>query len=86
MTFARLAEYDGKLYMHLFTGDGHAPPAWQECGWAQPAPQLPSLQVFPHCSMSEFASKVSSQHIIVTYGDHTNEIKELCSMLSIGLL
>lgn len=86
ITLARLIYLDGKYYMHLFTGDAKQPPKWEECGWSQPAPQLPSLEVFPHVSMEDFTEKVASQHIIISYGDNTEAIKNLCYLLDIDII
>ena len=86
VTLARLFFLNGRYHMHLFTGDAKQPPKWEECGWTQPAPQLPSLEVFPHVTMEDFANKVTSQHIIVCYGDHTDAIRDLCNLLDIDVV
>ncbi len=86
VTLSRLIYLDGKYYMHLLTGDAKQPPKWEESGWSQPAPQLPSLEVFPHVLMEDFTEKVSSQHIIVSYGDNTEAIKSLCYLLEIDVI
>ena len=83
LTMARLVCLDGKYTLHLLRGHAVQPPAWEECGWAPPAPQLPSLEVTPECPMEEFAQKVSSQHIIIAYGDHLDALKQLCYLLEI---
>ncbi len=86
VTLARLYALDGKYYMHLITGVAKQPPVWEECGWSQPAPRLPSLEVFPNVAMSEFAAKVTSQHIILCYGDHTESIRDLCRLLGVEVV
>ncbi len=86
VTLARLVYKDGKYYLHLLTGEAVAPPAWEECGWLPPAPQLPSLQVKLDCPVEEFAEKVSSQHIIVCYGDESDALRQLAAQLGIALL
>lgn len=86
ITLARLIDYDGKYYMHLLTGEAKQPRAWEECGWTPPAPKLPSLEVKPDCSMDEFVNKVASQHIILAYGDHREEIRNLCYLLDIEVI
>ncbi len=49
--------------------------------------KLPSLEVFPDsCTVEEFAQKVSSQHVIVTYGDYTEAIRDFCKMMDIELV
>ena len=60
---------------------------WQEFGWTDPIPQLCSLQVFPDsCSVEEFAQRVSSQHVLLAYGDHMDEIVQLCDLLNIEVV
>ena len=87
VTCARLVYKDGAYKMHVYTAEAKNPPAWNEYGWDDPAPQLPSLEVFPtSCTVEEFAQKVSSQHVIVAYGDQTAAIKDLCQILNIELV
>jgi hypothetical protein len=87
VTCARLYYKKGRYYMHLYTGEAKKPPRWEECGWAPPAPQLVSLEIFPDsCSVAEFAQKVSSQHVLLCYGDHARAIRELCGLLDIEVV
>lgn len=84
VTCARLVYVNGIYRMHVYTAEAKTPQAWNECGWDDPAPQLPSLEVFPDsCTVEEFAQKVSSQHVIVGYGDLTEELKDFCSLVGI---
>ncbi len=84
VTCARLVYLNGEYKMHLYTAKAEAPPKWEEYGWDAPAPQLPSLTVYPDsCTVEEFAQKVSSQHVIVGYGDYTEALHDLCSILGI---
>ncbi|HQQ41158.1 MAG TPA: hypothetical protein PLR57_06580, partial [Clostridia bacterium] len=70
VTCLRLINKDGRYGMHMYLADAKNPPDWEEFGWAPPAPHLPSLEVFPRdCTVEEFSQKVSSQHVIVCYGD-----------------
>lgn len=85
VTLARLCSIDGKYYMHLVTGEGKTPPKWEEAGWTQPAPQLPGLEIFID-DVEKFADNVMCQHYIITYGDNTALIKDLCSILGIGII
>ena len=85
VTLARLCCIDGKYYMHLLTGEGKTPPKWEEAGWTQPAPQLPGLEIFID-DVERFADNVMCQHYIVTYGDNTARIKDLCSILGVGII
>lgn len=86
VTLARLIDLDGKYYMHLTRGEAKQPRPWEECGWDDPAPQLPSLEIIPECSVREFADKASSQHVIIAYGDHVETITHLCKLLQVEIL
>ena len=47
--------------MHVYTGEAKDSTAWNEFGGDDPAPQLPSLEVFSNsCTVEEFAQNVSS--------------------------
>jgi hypothetical protein len=71
--------------MHLLKGEGKTPPKWEEAGWTQPAPQLPGLEIFLE-DVEKFAQNVMCQHYIISYGDNTAKIKDLCSILGIGII
>lgn len=86
VTMSRLIDRGGKYVMQLVTGEAKQPPKWEECGWEPPAPQLPSLEIFPDISVEEFAANVSSQHTILSYGDNTGVLRDLCSLLGIEVL
>lgn len=87
VTCARLVYLKGKYKLHVYTAEAKNPPAWNEFGWDDPAPQLPSLEVFPDsCTVEEFAQNVSSQHVIVAYGNHVEAIRDFCKMMDIELV
>ena len=87
VTCARLVYLKGKYKMHVYTAQAKEPPAWNEYGWDDPAPQLPSLEVFPDsCTVEEFAQNVSSQHVIVAYGNHVQALRDFCAMMDIELV
>ncbi len=87
VTCARLAYVNGWYKMHVYTAEAKTPPAWNEFGWDDPAPQLPSLEVFPDsCTVEEFAQNVCSQHVIVAYGDYVEAIADFCEMMDIELV
>ena len=87
VTCARLVYLKGKYKLHVYTGEAKDPPAWNEYGWDDPAPQLPSLEVFPDsCTVEEFAQNVACQHVIVAYGNYTEAIKDFCRMMDIELI
>lgn len=87
VTCARLSYRGGKYSMHIYTAEARQPMAWQEYGWTDPVPQLCSLQVFPDsCTVEEFAQKVSSQHVLLAYGDYTDGLTALCGLLGIEVV
>jgi len=87
VTCARLIYKKGKYYMHAFTADAKAPMPWEEFGWAPPAPQLPSLELYPDsCTVEEFAQKVASQHIIFAYGNHMESLTDFCQLTGIEMI
>ena len=87
ITCARLIYLNGKYKMHVYTADAKEPPAWNEFGWDDPAPQLPSLRVFPDsCTVEDFAQKVACQHVIFAYGDHMEAIRDFCKLMDIELM
>ena len=87
VTCVRLVYVDGKYKLHMYKGEAKTPPAWNEYGWDDPAPQLPSLEVFPdNCTVEEFAQKVSSQHVIVAFGDYSEAVRDFCRMMDIELI
>ncbi|MBE6364105.1 MAG: hypothetical protein E7054_10690 [Lentisphaerae bacterium] len=81
VTIVRLAQVDGELVLHAVRGEAKTPETWEEAGWAPPAPQLPSLEVFFECGCSEcFIQNVMSQHYIVTYGDNMELIENFAKI------
>ena len=87
VTCARLVYLKGKYKMHVYTATAKTPPAWNEFGWDDPAPQLPSLEVCPDsCTVEEFAQNVSGQHVIVAYGNYVEAIRDFCNMMDIELV
>lgn len=87
VTCARLIYVNGKYKMHIYTAEARTPKPWNEYGWDDPAPQLPSLEVFPDsCTVEEFAQKVSSQHVIVAYGNLMEKLKDFCGLLDIEVV
>lgn len=85
LTMCRLFVSDGKYCMHMVTGEGITPRKWEEAGWTQPAPQLPGLEILLD-DTEAFAQNVMCQHYIISYGDNTEKIKNLCSILGIDIL
>ena len=85
VTMCRLFAENGRYFMHMVTGEGKTPPKWEEAGWTQPAPQLPGLKIFLD-DVEEFARNVMCQHYIISYGDNTQRIRDLCGILGITVI
>jgi len=86
VTLCRLTSRGESYSMHIVTGRAVTPRTWEECGWAPPAPQLPSLEVILDTPVEDFAQKVLSQHYILAYGDVTGELEELCRLLGVAVV
>lgn len=85
-TICRLASRGDRYTMHIVHGEAVAPRPWEEAGWLPPAPQLPSIEFIPDCTVDEFAQKVYGQHYIIAYGDHRRELADLCALLNIQVV
>ena len=85
ITMCRLFTTDGKYYMHLVKGEGITPRKWEEAGWTQPAPQLPGLEVLLP-DTEKFCENIMCQHYVISYGDNTDKIKSLCTILGIEVI
>jgi len=85
VTMCRLTCIDGEYYMHMVKGNGKTPMKWEEAGWTQPAPQLPGLEIEID-DVPSFAENVMCQHYIISYGDNTALIENLCDILGIEII
>ena len=85
VTMCRLTYSNGKYYMHMVKGEGISPRKWEEAGWTQPAPQLPGLEILLD-DVENFAQNVMCQHYIISYGDNTEAMKNLCDMLGVEVI
>jgi len=85
VTMCRLTYDDGEYYMHMVVGEGITPRKWEEAGWTQPAPQLPGLEILLP-DVERFAQNVMCQHYIISYGDNTAVMENLCDMLGIHVI
>ena len=85
LTMCRLFMENGRYYMHLVTGTGVTPRKWEEAGWTQPAPQLPGLEILLS-DVEAFTQNVMCQHYIISYGDTTAKIRDLCNILGITVI
>ncbi len=85
LTIARLSNTGAEYTMHICTGEGKLK-AWEEAGWAYPAPQLPSLEIFLDNPVEEFAQNITGQHYIIAYGDHSQSLKDFCFIKNIRVV
>lgn len=85
LTMARLSNRGDRYTMHICTGEGKLK-AWEEAGWDDPAPQLPSLEIFIDVPMDDFTQKISGQHYIIAYGDHSQALKDFCYLKDIDIV
>ena len=85
LTMCRLTCENGEYVMHMVKGTGVTPRKWEEAGWTQPAPQLPGLEILLP-DVEDFAEKVMCQHYIISYGDNTEKMKNLCAILGIRVI
>jgi len=81
MTLACLVDDGESFRMHLVTGEGRTPPQWVEMG--VPLPSWPSVKFFPDVPVRRILDHVQSQHFAMTYGDHLQEMTDLCRLLGI---
>jgi len=86
LTLCRLTHSGERYAMHVVTGRGVEPRRWEEAGWAQPAPQLPGLEVILDTPVEEFAQQVLSQHYILAYGRQVEALADFCRLTGIQLL
>ncbi len=81
MTLACLAEEEDGYRMHIVTGEGRQPPQWVEMG--VPLPPWPSVKLYPDVPVRRILDHVQSQHFAMVYGDHVEELLNLCALLGI---
>jgi L-fucose isomerase-like protein len=86
VTLARISLHGERYRMHIVTGEGFKPRAWEELGWAPPAPYFPSLEIVPEGGVEQFANKALAQHYALVYGDHRQKLMDLCDLLDIEVI
>jgi hypothetical protein len=69
--------------MHVVTGEGVEPPAWEEM--SVPGP-LPSLRFIPDGGVRSILDHVQSQHFAAVHGDHADDLERLCMLLDIPVI
>ena len=85
VTLARLTKRAEKYRMFLTKGEAKRPSKWIELGWQEPTPDFPSLLVKTEIPVQTYLENVPGQHIIVVYGDYTQEIEQLCALMEIEI-
>jgi len=85
LTMARLSNKGDQYTMHICSGEGKLK-SWEEAGWAFPAPQLPSLEIFLDTPVEDFAQNISGQHYIIAYGDHMQSLRDFCFLKNIKVV
>lgn len=85
ITLCRLFCENGSYGLHLVKGRGVRARRWEECGWTQPAPQLPGLEILLE-DTEHFTQNVMCQHYIISYGDQTRRLRDLCGILGIRVI
>lgn len=85
LTMVRLSNTGDRYTMHLCTGEGKLK-TWEEAGWDYPAPQLPSLDIHIDVPVEDFTGKISGQHYIIAYGDHTQVLRDFCYLKNIDVV
>ncbi len=86
VTICRLSSRGDRYRLHIATGQAVSPRKWEEAGWEQPAPQLPSLEILLDTPVEEFAQKVSGQHYFIAFGDWRKQYESLCRLLGIEVI
>ncbi|MBU2494985.1 MAG: hypothetical protein ABIK20_00335 [Candidatus Omnitrophota bacterium] len=86
VTIARLGYSGDNYFLHVMTGTAKTPLKWEECGWASPAPRLPSLEIDFDSDPDIFIQNVLGQHYILAYGDQRGPYRDLCSLLDIKMV
>ena len=85
LTLIRLFNTGDRYFMHYCTGEGRLK-SWEEAGWDYPAPQLPSLEIFPDTDVETFVQKVAGQHYIIAYGDNSELLRDFCYLKDIEIV
>lgn len=85
ITLSRIGYTDGKYYLHIVSGIAKRAFGWEECGWAQPAPQLPGIKILLEDTES-FAQQVLGQHYIIAYGNTCDNVVRLCKQIGIEVV
>ncbi|MCL4385406.1 MAG: hypothetical protein M1326_03730 [Cyanobacteria bacterium] len=85
-TMIRLSSIGDKYKIHAAIGEGKKPLPYREEGWESNVelPCVPSLEMkIISNTMDHFLQNLSSQHYLITPGDHLSKVIDLCKILKI---
>ncbi len=85
VTIVRLACQDAQFFLHAARGEAVQPEAWEEAGWAPPAPQLPSLEIKFEHEIEPFLQEVQAQHYILAYGNILPRLRNFAKIAGLPL-
>ena len=86
VTLCRIAKCRERYRMHIAIGNAIEPMAWEEAGWAPPAPQLPGIRFVLDGDMEQFSQNVMGQHYILSFGNTTDLLREFCKLADIEVV
>lgn len=84
VTLCRPFWREGRMRMHIVTGEAVAPRSWVEIGFE--LPKHPSFELVLDGSMKHFIDHVPAQHYSFVYGNHADALAELCSILGVEVV
>ena len=83
VTYARLYQSGGAFKLFMSRGEALPSPKWTELGWTEPTPDFPSVRLKLEIPVQRYLENVMGQHIVMVYGDWTDRLRDLCSLLRI---
>ncbi len=84
VTLCRPFWREGRMRMHIVTGEAVESRSWVEIGFE--LPKHPSFELVLDGTMQHFLDNVPSQHYSFVYGDHADALADLCDILSVEVV
>jgi len=84
VTLCRPFWREGRMLMHIVTGEAVEPRSWVEIGFE--LPKHPSFELVLDGAMKHFIDHVPSQHYSFVYGNHADALAELCGILGVEVV
>jgi L-fucose isomerase-like protein len=81
VTLCRPFWREGRMRMHIVTGEAVEPRSWVEIGFE--LPKHPSFELVLDGIMQHFLDHVPSQHYSFVYGDHADALTGFCEILGV---